>query len=120
MLHERQGQVIAVIAPEARVANDLRSPLVRRRFDRFIQYDADLPTDLVERLWQDPHAALADGRMLQDKPRCTVVRLDHELGAFVWKHHNWGTLRRTIKRALSESSAHKCWADAGCLFQAGV
>ena len=36
--------------------------LCRRAFDRSLQWDADLPSDLVERIWSDPHALLADRR----------------------------------------------------------
>jgi hypothetical protein len=85
-----------------------------------MRWDADLPDDLVERIWQDPHALLSEGTVLQDKPRCTVVRIDHSLGSFVWKHHNWGTIRRTVKRSLSQSSARKSLSDAGYLYAAGV
>jgi (heptosyl)LPS beta-1,4-glucosyltransferase len=83
-------------------------------------WDASLPPEFVERIWRDPHALLAEGVTLQDKPRCTVVRLDDPAGSFVWKHHNWGTIRRTIKRSLSRSTARKSWLDGLFLSEAGV
>lgn len=95
-------------------------PLGRQSFDRFMRWDADLSADLVERIWRDPHALLAEGKKLQDKPRCTVVRIDHASGAFVWKHHNWGTLRRTVKRSLTRSVASTSWSDGRFLHAAGI
>jgi glycosyltransferase involved in cell wall biosynthesis len=94
--------------------------LCRRAFDRSMQWDADLPADLVERIWSDPHALLAEGEKLQDKLRCTVARIEHPTGIFTWKHHNWGTLRRTAKKSLAESPAHKSWQDSGYLRAAGI
>jgi hypothetical protein len=83
-------------------------------------WDAGLPPELIERIWRDPHALLTEGVKLQDKTRCTVVRLDDPAGPFVWKHHNWGTIRRTIKRSLSRSTARKSWLDGLFLSDAGV
>jgi hypothetical protein len=94
--------------------------LSRRAFDRYLRYDADLPADLVERMWQEPHAMLSEADKLQDKLRCSVAKLDHPAGPFVWKYHNWGTLHRTLKRSLSPSAAEKSWRDARFLFAAGV
>ncbi len=92
----------------------------RQAFDRSMQWDADLPSDLVERIWTAPHALLAEGEKLQDKLRCTVARIEHPTGIFTWKHHNWGTLRRTVKKSLAESPAHKSWQDSGYLRAAGI
>jgi (heptosyl)LPS beta-1,4-glucosyltransferase len=94
--------------------------LSRRAFDRALHWDADLAPDLVERIWSDPYALLEDGEKLQDKLRCTVARIEHPSGLFTWKHHNWGTLRRTVKKCLAESPAHKSWQDAGYLRAAGI
>lgn len=96
------------------------APLVRRSLRRALQWDADLPSDLVEQLWCDPHALLAGGPKLQDKLRCTVARIEHSAGVFTWKHHNWGTLRRTFKKCLSQSPARKSWLDSGYLRAAGI
>jgi hypothetical protein len=85
-----------------------------------MRWDADLPPDLVERIWRDPQDLVADGVQLQEKPRCTVTRLDHAQGQFVWKHHNWGSLRRSLGKLLSRSVARKSWHDAQFLFAAGV
>jgi len=95
-------------------------PLVRRSFRRALLWDADLPTDLVESMWTKPHALLAGGPKLQDKLRCTVARIDHPNGMFTWKHHNWGTLRRTVKKSLAQSPARKSWHDSGYLRAAGI
>jgi hypothetical protein len=96
-------------------------PLRRRRsFSQFMCWDAELPADLVEKMWRDPQALLAESARLQHKLRCSVAKLDHSAGPFVWKHHNWGTVYRSVKRSLSPSPAAKSWADARFLFQAGV
>jgi hypothetical protein len=58
--------------------------LCRRFFDRYMRWDADLPADLVERIWCDPHALLSEANKLQDKLRCSVAKLDHPAGPFVW------------------------------------
>jgi Lipopolysaccharide kinase (Kdo/WaaP) family/Glycosyl transferase family 2 len=94
--------------------------LCRRAFDRSLEWDADLPSDLVERIWSRPHVLLAEGEKLQDKLRCTVARIEHSGGIFTWKHHNWGTLRRTVKKSLAESPARKSWQDSGYLRAAGI
>jgi hypothetical protein len=83
-------------------------------------WDEELSPALVEHIWNDPHGLLSYGVKLQDKPRCTVVRLEDESGTFVWKHHNWGTARRTVKRSLSRSTARKTWADGIFLSSHGV
>ena len=79
--------------------------LSRRAFDRSLLWDASLPTDLVERIWSKPQALLSQGEKLQDKLRCTVARVEHPTGVFTWKHHNWGTLLRTVRKSLSTSPA---------------
>jgi hypothetical protein len=85
-----------------------------------MRWDADLPGELVDKIWNDPHAMLDEGERLQLKWRCTVTRLDHAAGPFVWKHHNWGSLRRTVGQSLSQSAARKSWMDADFLYKAGV
>lgn len=92
----------------------------RRQFDRFMAWDGDLPADLVDRMWDDPHALLAAGAKLQDKLRSTITRIEHPAGHFTWKHHNWGTLPRTVKKSLSGSPAQKSWLDSEFLLAAGV
>ena len=94
--------------------------LHRRAFDRTMCWDASLPSDLVERIWHDPQALLAGGRTLQEKLRCTVTRFDHSGAAFVWKHHNWGSFGRTVRRSLSRSVARKAWLDGQLLYEAGI
>jgi hypothetical protein len=92
----------------------------RHSFDRTMFWDASLNRDLVERIWGDPQALLAEGNTLQDKLRCTVTRIDHPAGPFVWKHHNWGSWGRTLRRSLSRSVARKAWLDGRLLLGAGI
>lgn len=107
-------------APDLHIDHAENPPRIRRSLRSALQWDADLPADLVERIWTEPHALLADGKKLQDKLRCTVARIDHPAGIFTWKHHNWGTLRRTVKKCLSQSPARKSWLDSGYLRAAGI
>ena len=58
----------------------------RRSFDRFMRWDAELPPDLIDRMWNEPLALLSESNKLQDKLRCSVAKLDHPAGPFVWKH----------------------------------
>jgi hypothetical protein len=71
-------------------------------------------------MWSDPQSLIAQGDKLQDKLCCSVARLEHPDGTFVWKHHNWGSRWRTLKRSLSQSPAEKSWEDARFLYAAGV
>ncbi len=93
---------------------------LRRSFRRAMQWDRDLPGDLVEQLWRDPHALLAQGQILQDKPRCITVRLDHPQGTFILKHHNWGGPIRSLKRSLGPTRLKPSWIDGRHLHSLGV
>jgi len=92
----------------------------RRSFAHTMRWDASLDEELVERIWRDPNALLAEGSKLQIKPRCSVARVDGDEGSFVWKRHNWGDLSRTLRKSLSQSVAKKCWVDGRFLCEAGV
>jgi Ser/Thr protein kinase RdoA (MazF antagonist) len=83
-------------------------------------WDQALPADLAQQLWDDPTSLLTAGHMLQEKPSCVVVRLDHATGQFVLKHHGWCGLRRTIKKPLRKSPAEKAFFDTCFLHAAGV
>jgi hypothetical protein len=85
-----------------------------------MRWDGSLPADLVELIWCEPQAPLAQGELLQDKSRCTVTRIDHMGSQFVWKHHNWGSWQRAIGRILSPSVSRKSWDDSTFLHRAGV
>ncbi len=91
-----------------------------RSFRRLIEWDSDLPRDLVERMWSDPGTLLAEGEKLQEKLRCTVARIEHPAGQFTWKHHNWGTLGRTLRKSFSQSPAKKSWLECRYLQAAGI
>jgi hypothetical protein len=109
--------------PTAHLArtNEVELPLLHRRsFDRYMQWSGDLPSDLVERIWQEPHALFADAPKLQDKLRSTVARIDHPAGVFTWKYHNWGNARRAIRKSLSQSPARKAWLDSRFLQASGI
>ena len=121
LLSPKKGGRLAVSTRDFVRQQAPKDGLLRRHtFDRFMRWDADLPDDLVERMWHDPHALLSEADKLQDKLRCSVAKLDHPAGPFVWKHSNWGTLQRTLKRSLSQSPSVKSWNDARLLISAGV
>lgn len=92
----------------------------RRSLNRTLHWDADLPKDLVEQMWSDPHSLLARGQILQDKKRCVVARLDHPQGAFLFKHHHWGNLFHTLRKSLRRTQAKQSWLDGRYLHAAGV
>ncbi len=96
------------------------STLVRRSLSRTLRRDPQLPADLVEALWRDPLDLLAQGQVLQHKPRCVVVRLDHPSGVFLLKRHNWGGPIRTLKKSLRRAPALQCWLDGRLLAEAGL
>ena len=114
-----QDRCIAVIAFLRTYLSDGQF-LRRRSFDRALDWDADLPRDLVERLWHDPHSLLAMGQILEDKPRCTVARIDHPAGPFLFKYHNGGGISRVLRKSLSQASAKTSWIDGRYLLEAGV
>ena len=93
---------------------------LRRSFRRAMHWDRDLPGDLVEQLWRDPHALLAQGQILQDKPRCITLRLDHPQGTFILKHHNWGGPIRSLKRSLGPTRLKPSWIDGRHLHGLGI
>lgn len=95
-------------------------PLQRRSFGQALHWDAELPGDLVEQLWRDPQALLAQGQTLQVKKRCVVVRLDHPQGPFLFKHHNWGGPLRTLRKSLLCAQAKQSWIDGHRLRAAGL
>jgi serine/threonine protein kinase len=84
-----------------------------------MQWDPELPSELVEKLWNDPDSMLRQ-QTLQDKQRCTVARIDIRTSSFVWKRHTWGGIGRTLRRALSTSTARRSWLDGRFLWQLGV
>jgi (heptosyl)LPS beta-1,4-glucosyltransferase len=108
------------MADFVRVHTGQSNVLRRRSFNRLLCWDADLPSDLVQRLWEDPQSLLRSGQTLQEKLRCLVVRIDHRAGQFVLKHHSWGGVGRTLKKSLRRSSAQKAFFDTRYLCAAGV
>lgn len=92
----------------------------RRSLARAMSWDRSLPEELVAQLWENPHELLASGEVLQDKPRCTVVRIDHGAGSWVLKYHNWGGLYPTARKTLRRAPAYQCWLDGRELAAQGL
>jgi hypothetical protein len=84
-----------------------------------MQWDATLPNEFVDQLWNDPDSLLTQNT-LQDKLRCTVARVDESFGVFSWKRHSWGGAWRTVRRCLSRSTARKSWLDGTLLYASGI
>ena len=74
-----------------------------------MEWDVDLPDELVEQLWTDPRRLLGDGEVLQDKPRCVTVRLERTQGIFFFKYYNWGGPLRTLKKSLGPTRLAASW-----------
>jgi hypothetical protein len=93
----------------------------RGRSTRKLRCDPDLPTDILEALWDDPdNGLLPSATPLQVKDRCVVMRCDFAQGSFVLKRHSWGSTSRTARMLLREPTAVRCAAFASFLLAKGV
>ncbi|MGI9457453.1 MAG: lipopolysaccharide kinase InaA family protein [Aeoliella sp.] len=94
--------------------------LYRRSLDRSMRWEKGLSRSVVEQIWQDPQALIADGQKLHEKLSCTVVRLERPTGLLVLKYQDSGNLIRRVRKSLSRSSARRSWAHGRFLLKAGI
>jgi tRNA A-37 threonylcarbamoyl transferase component Bud32 len=93
----------------------------RRRSLRAVLWtSASLSKDVVERLWSNPDQCMAEGTMLKDGDRCTVVRLDLDGRAMVLKRYNLKGAFHTAVHGLMRSRARWCWRSGRMLMEAGI
>ena len=93
----------------------------RRSFYRLMRCDKDLPADLVEQVWRDPRALLARGERIHVKLSCTVVKLHHPSGSFVFKCQDLGDIGRRIRKSLSRTTTgRRSMVNSHFLYEAGI
>ena len=85
-----------------------------------MRWDTRLAADLVEQLWENPKALLNQGRVLQSKRRCSVVRLDLATGSYVLRSHICGGPIRALKKVLQPTPALKSWKFGREMLAAGI
>ncbi len=77
------------------------------------------PSPLVDAMRTDPDGLLADGRMLKDGDRCTVVRVEIGSQAFSLKRFNLKGIAHTAVHTAMRSRASWCWKSAQRLVELG-
>lgn len=93
------------------------TPSLRRR----VVCDERLPVELRNALRRgEVERLLKEGKLLQSKPRCEVVRLDRPVGPLLIKRHTWGDTSRTWRMALRAPVARKCYEYGHWLRDRGV
>ena len=92
----------------------------RRSFTRVATYDAQLPEDLVEVLWDRPASLVKMGEPLRIKGVRRTVRLNWRERCYVVKHYVEPSRRHALKRAGQRSRARLTWNMMHKLADAGV
>lgn len=92
----------------------------RRSFRRVMQWDDQLADDFVEQLWQDPRGLLSQGEPLHVKLSCSVVRLNHSSGEYVYKCQDLNDLGIRIKKSLSKTTARRSMQNSTFLYNLGL
>ena len=83
-------------------------------------FDASLPEDLIDSLWEDPAAVLSRGEKLQFKGVRHTVRLSWQSQPLVLKHYVEPSRRHALKQLVLSSRAWKTWAFSQRLADFGV
>jgi hypothetical protein len=92
-----------------------------RTLTRRLEYDHELPGDLVNTLLRgDPDQLLARAEPLQIKDRCTTARLDHDAGPLLIKRHDWGDWRRTARMLMRAPTSRVSAAVGVRLVEQGI
>lgn len=93
----------------------------RSNLKRKLICDAELPTEVVDALWNLPDDRLLRyATPLQEKDRCAVLRCDHPEGRFLLKSMNWGVASRSLRMLLREPIAHRCAAVGIFMLKNGI
>ena len=118
-----------VIEPGAILCDSSRSrensATERRTFRRRMRFADRLPRDLVEKLWSDPNRLLAEGEMVKDGDRCTVVRVtssqqpEQHDGWLLKRYNSCGPLH-TCRHLLLRTRAERCWTYGRLLHSVAV
>jgi hypothetical protein len=92
----------------------------RKSFQANLWHDGDLDPALVEALWEDPNGLIESGTSVKDGDRCTVVRLEHEMGPLIFKRYNLKGPVHTSVHAVMRSRAAWCLLNAHRVRGAGL
>lgn len=97
-----------------------RSAIAVRSQTRVAYYDASLPSDLIEVLWDRPEELVAMGQPLQtkDERRTMVVRWGPQ--PYVLKHYVEPTWRDAVKHSFLPSQAWRTWSATHRLANGGI
>jgi hypothetical protein len=87
---------------------------------RLARYAAQLPDDLVERLWNDPASLVTAGQPLQTRGVRSTVKLAWDGQPYVLKHYVEPSWRHALKRKVTPSRASLTWNVAHNLAAGGV
>ena len=94
--------------------------LVRRSPTRVLHYNASLPEELVDALWERPDEVLAAGDVMRKTHLKSAVRIAHESRSYVLKHYFERSLAFAVKKTLRGTQARNAF-ELGCtLADAGI
>jgi RIO-like serine/threonine protein kinase len=98
------------------------STVTRRSADRSLRHVDGFDPELMERFWSEPDQLMAQGRMLKDGDRCTVVALESPASgrSLVLKRYNLKDGLHTAVHATMRSRAAWSWVNAIRILEAGL
>ena len=107
--------------PPVKPRKSPKETVLRRRSMHAVSWhESSLPAALVDRLWSSPDQLIAEGTMLKDGDRCTVVRLDIDGRLMVLKRYNIKGAFHTAVHWFMRSRARWCWRSGRMLIDAGL
>jgi hypothetical protein len=93
---------------------------VRETKSRVAHFDASLPDELIEALWDEPEKLADFGSVLQLKRVRRTVRLIWASRVYVLKHYMEPTWQHAVKHSFQASRARRTWAATHRLADAGI
>lgn len=93
---------------------------VRRSQARVMHYNASLPAELVEELWECPDEVIASGEVLRQTQLRSAVLVDSGLQTYVMKQYFPRSLRFSVKQTVLGSQAWRSYKVGCALADAGV
>jgi tRNA A-37 threonylcarbamoyl transferase component Bud32 len=94
--------------------------VVRHEWTRRLLHVPGLASDLIERLWNEPDALIAEGQCLKDGGRCTVARYADSATPVVVKRFNNRSFKHRVTRSVLPSRGWRNWQGGHCLLAARV
>lgn len=96
------------------------SVIVRRSATRLIQYDQELPTELVESLYETPERLVEVGKLLRSRGARRTVRFQWAGADYVLKHYVEPSWRHALKQSVHRSRARASYFASHALARSGV